>query len=163
MALNILVKPTGIPLGASFPLLTNALEEGNQPKMTYALIDNATLTGVQRVTGEIETKSRHSVDTDIIALENLIQAILFYDTIVAIDNYKPEYRNSRINGFPYVKFISEADFNLAEIETTAYAEAEGLRPEIRGGEFADEDFRNFFQLLKTHVICTWALVQAYII
>ena len=50
--------------------------------MSYALIDNATITAVQRILGEVETRSEDSIDGDIIALENLIQAILFYDLII---------------------------------------------------------------------------------
>jgi hypothetical protein len=123
--------------------------------LTYALIDNATLTGVQRITGEIQTRSRDSVDTDIIALENLIQAVLLYDRIVAVDNYKPEYRQNRINSFPYIQFLDAEALNLNEIEDSANEESEKLRPEIRGGEFVNEDFNAFFDTLKTHIICTW--------
>ena len=59
--------------------------------MTYALIDNATLTAVQRIEGHILTKSKDSIDTDIVAFENYIQSILFYDRIVAVDDYIPEH------------------------------------------------------------------------
>ncbi len=42
--------------------------------MTYALIDNSTLTAVQRLSGGVLTKSKDSTDTDIVALENYLQA-----------------------------------------------------------------------------------------
>lgn len=123
--------------------------------MTYALIDNATLTAVQRVTGQIPTKSKDSTDTDIIALENLVQAILFYDDLIAIDDYKPEYRERRSAAFPFVRFLPRDSLQLPEIETIAKEHSDRLRPEIRGGEFADEDFRNLIDLLQTHIVCTW--------
>lgn len=47
--------------------------------MTYALIDNATLTAVQRVMGQIIVKTPDTINGDLVALENLVQAILFYD------------------------------------------------------------------------------------
>ena len=82
--------------------------------MTYALVDNATLTGVQRITGDVASRTRESVDTDIVALENLVQSILFYDRIIAIDNYIPKHREERIKSFPFIEFIDPASFNLDE-------------------------------------------------
>jgi hypothetical protein len=121
------------------------------------LIDNATLTGLQRITGQIKTKTYDSVDTDIIALENIVQAILFYDRIIAIDNYIPRHREERIASFPYIQFIDEKIFKLDALGEEASKIANGIRPEIRGGEFANDDFKKLFELLKTHVVCTWDL------
>ncbi len=67
--------------------------------MTYALIDNSTLTAVQRIEGHVKTKSKDSVDTDIIAFENYIQSILFYDRVIAVDDYIPEHREDRMLNF----------------------------------------------------------------
>lgn len=63
--------------------------------MTYALIENATLTAVQRLMGDIEICSYDSIDGDIGALENLIQAILFYDDLICIDDYKLEFKDTK--------------------------------------------------------------------
>lgn len=123
--------------------------------MTYALIDNATLTAVQRITGQVKTKSKDSVDTDIVALENLTQAILFYDRLVAIDDYIPKHREERIVAFPFITFLNSHDFNLDQIEATASEKAAELRPQIRGGEFVNDDFKKLLELLQTHIICTW--------
>ncbi|MFP3480958.1 hypothetical protein SB780_39560, partial [Burkholderia sp. SIMBA_057] len=78
--------------------------------MTYALIDNSTLTAVQRLTGQAFTESRDSVDTDIVAFENYILAILFYDRLVAVDDYIPAHRDARIASFPDITFLSKSDF-----------------------------------------------------
>lgn len=128
--------------------------------MSYALIDNATLTGVQRVTGQIRTKTTDSVDTDIIALENVVQAILFYDRLIAVDNYIPRHREERISSFPYIEFIDEKPFKLDVLSEKAAKIADKIHPEIRGGEFVNEDFKNLFELLKTHVICTWDITSS---
>ena len=50
--------------------------------MSYALIDNASLTAVQRVLGQITIKNPDTVSGDLTAMENLIQAILLYDDLV---------------------------------------------------------------------------------
>lgn len=123
--------------------------------MTYALIDNATLTAVQRVTGQVASKSKDSADTDIVSLENLVQAILLYDQIVAVDDYIPKYREERISAFPFITFLNSQEYKLASIEETAANKAAEIRPVIRGGEFENDDFKNLIELLQTHIICTW--------
>lgn len=123
--------------------------------MTYALIDNATLTAVQRLTGEATTKTNDSVDIDIIALENYIQATLFYDRLVTVDDYIEAYRDIRKSTFQEITFLDKASYGLTEIEEAAGQQAAGLRPKIQGGEFVNEEFKNLIELLQTHVICTW--------
>ena len=123
--------------------------------MTYALVDNATLTAVQRISGKVLTKSKDSTDIDIVALENYVQTILFYDQIVAIDDYIPKYRKQRIAEFPNIKFLNKNNFNLNKIEALAAEKANDLRPKLYGGTFANDDFRKLIELLQTHIICTW--------
>ena len=52
--------------------------------MTYALIDNATLTAVQRVTGAVAVKTSDTINGDLCALENFLQENLFYDDLLCI-------------------------------------------------------------------------------
>lgn len=123
--------------------------------MTYALIDNATLTAVQRLTGEAITNTDNSVDIDIVALENFVQATLFYDRLVAVDDYIEAYRDARKAAFPEITFLDKKGFGFEEIEVYAEREADKLRPKIKGGEFVNNDFRNLIELLQTHIVCTW--------
>ncbi len=123
--------------------------------MTYALIDNATLTAVQRLTGEALSKTDDSVDVDIVALENFVQATLFYDRIVAVDDYIEDFRDVRKGAFPEITFLDKNEYGFAVIEEVAGREADELRPRIQGGEFVNEDFRNLIELLQTHIVCTW--------
>ena len=123
--------------------------------MTHALIDNATLTAVQRIQGQIITKGNDSTDTDLVALENLIQAILFYDDIVSIDDYKREYTDLRKKEFNFINFIAPSDFNLQYIQDIADRKSQEIRPEIRGGQFINEDFKKLLELMQTQIICTW--------
>ena len=63
--------------------------------MTTALIDNATLTGVQRILGQAPSRSGDSLDVDLVAFENFVQARLFYDDVSVIDDYIPALREAR--------------------------------------------------------------------
>jgi hypothetical protein len=123
--------------------------------VSYALIDNASLTSAQRLLGRIETRGTDSIDGDIAAFEHLVQALLFYQDVVCIDDYKPEHRLSRIEEFSFIRFLNPSDFGLQDVDKIAAEEAREFRPEIRGCEFADEDFRKFFDQLKLNIICTW--------
>lgn len=125
--------------------------------MSYALIDNASLTAVQRVMGQVVVKNPDTINGDLAALENLLQAILFYDELICIDNYKEEHKEERKKLFDFVKFLSPKDLGLDEIENKSRSEAAIIRPEIRGGEFVDDDFRQLLELLKMNVVCTWDL------
>ncbi|STI73129.1 Uncharacterised protein [Escherichia coli] len=125
--------------------------------MSYALIDNASLTAVERTLGDILVKNPDTINGDLVAFENLIQAILFYDTLICVDNYKKEYRDKRIAKFDFIKFVSESDFQLSELDQLAQVESRQITSEIRGGEFVDDDFRQLVEMLKLNMICTWDL------
>jgi len=123
--------------------------------MSYALLDNATLTAVQRVLGEATYRSKDNIDVDILAFENLITAILFYDEILVVDDYKDKFRESRRKKFDFMRFLSPDEFKVKEIGDNAKAKADLIKPEIRGGKFINEDFAELISSLKTKIICTW--------
>ncbi|MGE4448005.1 MAG: hypothetical protein AB7E15_06840 [Azospira sp.] len=125
--------------------------------MSYALIDNASLTAVQRVLGQVIVKNPDTVNGDLVAFENFVQAILFYDELICIDNYKAEHKTERAKIFEYIRFLSPHDFGLHDLETKAKSEAASVRPEIRGGEFTDDNFGELLQMLKLNMVCTWDL------
>ncbi len=125
--------------------------------MSYALIDNASLTAVQRVLGQVVVTNPDTVNGDLVAFENFVQAILFYDELICIDNYKAQHKAERAKVFEYIKFLSPHDFGLDELESRAKSEAASVRPEIRGGEFADDDFGQLLHMLKLNMVCTWDL------
>ncbi|APJ17143.1 TPA: hypothetical protein ACRTM4_003514 [Aeromonas hydrophila] len=123
--------------------------------MSYALIDNASLTAVDRVLGKIVINNSDAINGDLVAFENMIQAILFYDDLICIDNYKKEYKAERAIDFNFIRFLSPTDTGLADIEKMAQAEARLIQPKLKGGGFADDDFRELIDLLKLNMICTW--------
>lgn len=123
--------------------------------MTTALLDNATLTAVQRILGQAPSRSRSSVDVDLVAFENFVQARLFYDNLSTIDDYLPTHREARRKLFPQVSHVDLSDFGLRELATTADNIAAGIRPRIQGGTFANPEFQALFELLQSHMVCTW--------
>jgi hypothetical protein len=128
--------------------------------MSIALLDNATLTAVQRITGAAVSRSRASVDVDLLAYENYVQARLFYDSVVVVDDYISAHRQARIDAFANVTFIDKNDLKLKEISATAAEISDQIRPEIRGGDFADHDLKALFELLQTHMVCTWDIASS---
>jgi hypothetical protein len=122
--------------------------------MTYALVDNATLTGVQRILGQAPYRSTDAIDGDLGALENLIVALLLYDDLLAIDDYKPQFRAARHAAFPFVRFLAPTEFGLPEVAAAAEAEGDRVLPIIRGGEF-EHEFRALLDELKVHTLCSW--------
>lgn len=122
--------------------------------MTYALVDNATLTAVQRILGQAPYRSADAVDADLAALENLIVALLLYDELVAIDDYKQQFREARRAAFPFVRFLDPNEYGLPSVAAAADDEGTRVLPVIRGGEF-EQDFRVLLDELKVHTLCSW--------
>lgn len=123
--------------------------------MRFALIDNSTLTGVQRLLGDIPIRNTIVSDMDMICLETLVQGILFYDEIVVLDDYKEEWQEQRRRKFPFLRFFSLPDReNLALLEQ-AKSEVANIVPRVEAGQFTDKDFAEFFRLLKMNVTFTW--------
>ncbi len=68
------------------------------------LIDNATLSGVERITGASQTLNLNYIANDILCLEKLVTAILFSDQLIGIDDYKDEFRSKRLRNFRFINF-----------------------------------------------------------
>jgi hypothetical protein len=128
--------------------------------MASALLDNATLTAVQRITGEATSRSRDSVDVDLVAFENYVQARLFYDDLLVIDDYLTQHRDARRAAFPHLSYVNPDDFKLTELSATADAASDAIHPKIQGGDFANPEFRALFELLQTHMVCTWDIASS---
>ena len=123
--------------------------------MRFALVDNSTLTAVQRLMGQIPVKNTLSLDMDILCLEHLLEAILFYDEIIAIDDYKPQFREYRKLSFPRILSIDPEVISYEQLLSSARNFTRNIIPRVEAGQFTDEDFRPFFELLKMNVVFTW--------
>jgi hypothetical protein len=123
--------------------------------MRYALIDNASLTAIQRLLGNIPIKNKAIIDADIVAFENYITAILFYDYIICIDDYKPQYREKRTALFDDIRFISKNIIEYNEIEKQASKLTSKIALKIKTGQITDKDYKEYFESLAMNMTFTW--------
>lgn len=63
--------------------------------MTNAVIDNSSLTAVERVLGYIPVDKNYDLSGDLSAFETYLTGLLLYDQPVRIDDYKPEFSKTR--------------------------------------------------------------------
>jgi hypothetical protein len=122
----------------------------------YALIDNSTLTAVQRLMGDIPIKNKNTIDGDILALETFIQTVLFYDDVFFIDDYKTQFKDSRERFFKYVYPIEIDDALIEETQKITNA----FIPQIQNKTFDNDNLKGFFELLKMNIVFTWDLCSS---
>lgn len=122
-----------------------------------ALIDNATLTAAQRLLGGIEVKNLYNVDGDIAAFETLLQALLFFDEICCIDDYKEEFKRQRQQQFSFIRFLPEEEIEYAPLMQSAREVTEGIMLQVAGHEIDNSEIRAFFDMLKTHLVFNWRM------
>ena len=128
--------------------------------MRYALIDNSTLTGIERLLGHIPIKNTATIDGDILCLENLIEAILFYDGVVAIEDYKPSFQEIRKETFSTLIFLKPEFMSYDDLIKTSQEISNSIIPTVKAGQFTDGDFRPFFDMLRMNVTFTWDIASS---
>ncbi len=63
--------------------------------MRTALIDNSTVSSVQRALGKAKSYERDLLDVEQAALDRFVQSVLFTDRVIVPDNYKEKFTESR--------------------------------------------------------------------
>lgn len=118
------------------------------------VIDNATLSGVERLTGASQTLNLNYTDNDILCLEKLVTAILFSDQLIGVDDYKDEYRSKRLKNFDFIKFSRiEAD-KYSTLSADAAAFARSMTFSFKDTKPAG-DVVSFFQSLRIDPQLRW--------
>ena len=123
--------------------------------MRKALVDNATLTAVQRLNGDILVKNKYDLDGDILAMEGLLQAILFFDEIYFLDDYKPEYQENRHKYFPGMIPINIDAESQEAFSNKTLEQVQSIVPKVTAGSLVDGDFKPFFDMLKMNLWYVW--------
>jgi len=123
--------------------------------MRKALVDNATLTALQRLNGDILVKNKYDLDGDILAMESLLQAILFFDEVYFLDDYKPEFQEKRAMTFPGILPKNIDEKKRAEYSQKTMEQVQFIVPKVTAGTFSDGDFKPFFDLLKMNLWYVW--------
>ena len=127
--------------------------------MGIALIDNSTLSSVERILGKAPVRSRALIDGDLAAFESFLNAILFYNDIIALDDYKPEFSQSRKEHFPFINFINPTEFKASQILIDSKEKAKNFYPTIKGGKITGE-FSDLLFLLNMNIHCSWDITSS---
>lgn len=125
--------------------------------MRCALVDNSSLTAVQRLMGAIPIRNKYMIDADIVAFENFIHSILFYDKLIYLDDYKPEYKASRKQFFNNMIGVSLSEEGTKLLTQEADRITHDILPNIEGGRIKDNDIKDFFEQLKMNLTFSWEL------
>lgn len=120
-----------------------------------ALVDNSTLTAVQRLTGDIPVTEMFPVEGDVSAFDQYLQALLFYDEVAVIDDYKEDFKAERKNRFKEAVFISPADLQYSEILAAAESETKDIYLSVSGGQVDANPMGEFLSALDLHVSPAW--------
>ncbi|NTH81487.1 hypothetical protein G6K97_30545, partial [Agrobacterium rhizogenes] len=118
------------------------------------LIDNATLSGVERITGISQTLNLNNIDNDILCLEKLVTAILFSDELIGVDDYKDQFRSTRLKNFEFVGFSKIDQPTYAALTTEAAAFARSMAFSFEGSKPAG-DVVSFFDALRIDPQLRW--------
>jgi hypothetical protein len=87
--------------------------------MTTVLIDNATVSSVQRALGKAKTRNMALLDIEHAALDRFVEAIIFSNKVIVPDNYKEEFTPARKKlldnfGVEFLKIGQSIDESLGE-------------------------------------------------
>jgi hypothetical protein len=123
--------------------------------MAAVIIDNATLSAVQRLTGTAPAPSSYDAQGDYSALENLFLHLLFFDDFYFVDDYKDEFRSARAREFDFAHPIPPASLPYSEVEETSVTMTKQLILDIRGGKQANGLLKEFLEEIDLHLTCAW--------
>lgn len=122
--------------------------------MRYALIDDATLESAKRMEGIMPGNNTLEVAGDILALENLIQAILFCDEIFYLEpKGNKKIKQSKVFD-PFCR-VDLSDEAYAELQVITNKMTDNDLPCIEGGKFTDACFGTFFRNLDMEIRFLW--------
>lgn len=118
------------------------------------LIDNATLSGVERLLGRSKTLNLYNKDNDIACFEKLLTAILFSDKIYAVNDYKEAYKRKRIENFSFVEFMNVDEAECKEASADGADFAKSMLFSFEGSTPAG-DAAKFFESLRIDPQMRW--------
>jgi len=121
------------------------------------IVDNSTLSSIQRITGQIQVPQNYSIEGDYSAFENFLSSLMFYDNFYFIDDYKEEHRKGRRSQFGYLRPISIDSFPYPELEKHSVDITDHLLLDIRGGKVSSSALTDFLEVMGLHLTCAWQM------
>lgn len=119
------------------------------------IIDNSTLTAVQRLCGQIDVPRNYSVEGDYSAFENFLNALLFNDSFYAIDDYKDEFKQQRQSQFGYIRHVPISSFPYEELHQRSIELTSGLMLEIKSGDLTRNALTEFLEAMGLTLTAAW--------
>lgn len=123
--------------------------------MTNAIVDNSTLTSVERVLGHIPVDRNYDLSGDLSAFEAYLSSLLFYDQPVRIDDYKPEFAHARADHFPEIGTVKFESGSYEALLQQARELTSDIFLRIHGGDLGDDIIGRFLRDLDLHVCPAW--------
>jgi len=120
--------------------------------MRYALVDDATLEAAKRIEGKSITQNELETVGDILALDNLIQAILYCDQILYLD-YKGRKSDCKLFGSFQRVMLDDKSYHklIFAVNKMNYEYV----PCIEGGRFTDDFLQALFHALGMEFRFEW--------
>lgn len=128
--------------------------------MLSTLVDNSTLTAVQRLIGDIPVALSFSLEGDVSAYDNYLQALLLYDNVASIDDYKADHKEGRHQRFREVRFITPRDAEYQKATESSVALTDDIMYSVRGGSLSSGPMKDFLEALQLHVIPAWYMASS---
>jgi hypothetical protein len=125
--------------------------------MKSAIVDNSTITAVQRLTGSVSVQKSFSIEGDISAYDQYLQAILLYDRVALVDDYKDEFKVSRSSEFSELVFLRQIEKDYAEASSLAASICEDVYLKVRGGDTEKGLVKDLLETIDLHVSPAWYL------
>lgn len=125
--------------------------------MTNAIIDNSTLSAVERVVGKAPVKPSYDLSGDLAAFDSYLAALLFYDNPVRIDDYKPELAEARAQNFPELGTVKFEASSYEDFESAAREISSASTLKIQAGDVDENDLGQFLKNLDLHVCPAWVM------
>ena len=123
--------------------------------MANIIIDNSTLSAVQRLTGTAPAPRSYDLQGDYSALENFLTSLIFYDAFYFVDDYKSEFREERQSQFSYCRAINTDLFPYDEISAHANSLTENLILDVRAGHMEPGVIKEFLENIGLYLTCAW--------
>ena len=125
--------------------------------MSTVLIDNSTLTAVQRLTGNAPAPRSYDPQGDYAAFEALASTLLFYDDFYFVDDYKEDFRAQRAEQFRFARAIPIEAFPYDAATATAHRLTEDLLLDIRAGRMEPGIIKQFLESIGLHLTAAWQM------
>lgn len=125
--------------------------------MTNAIIDNSTLSAVERVVGKVPIKPNYDLTGDLAAFDSYLAALLFYDNPVRIDDYKPEFAQARAQNFPELGTVEFEASSYKDFDDAAREISSAGTLSIQAGDVEENELGQFLRDLDLHVCPAWVM------